>query len=118
MACASDISIPVNERRTRVVFQSQTTTPDDSGGAAVATWVDVSYAWVKMTQKRGNEAYKQQSLVNNDRWEFAGVYGDLKGVTTLHRIFVNGTYYNIRGINNVNFYNITINIDAEEGVVQ
>ena len=118
MSCASDISIPVNERRTRITFQAQTSTPDDSGGSSIATWVTVFSAWVKMTQKRGNEAYKQQALVNNDRWEFAGVYSDLKSITTTHRILVNGIYYNIRCINNVNLYNITIKIDAEEGVVQ
>lgn len=118
MACISDISVPVNERRTLVVFQAQVSVADDSGGSSVATWVNVSSAWVKMTQKRGNEAYKQQALVNHDKWEFAGVYGDLKNITTMHRILVNSVLYNIRSTNNVNLYNVTIKIDAEEGVVQ
>jgi hypothetical protein len=71
-----------------------------------------------MEQSSGNERYKQNALATEASWKFSGNYGDLSGVQTTDRIEVDGTYYNVRSIEDVERREVTIRIRAEEGVTQ
>ena len=117
MKCDKDIAIPAGERRTFISIQRDARTPNGSGGY-VSTFVPTYTAWVLMEQSSGNERFKQNVLATEASWKFSGTYGDLSMVQTTDRIEVDGRYYNIKNIEDVERRQVTIRIRADEGVTQ
>lgn len=117
MKCDKDIAIGAGERRTFIRIHREAKTPNETGGYKV-TFFPYASAWVLMEQASGNERYKQNVLSSEASWKFSGVYGDLSMVQTTDRIEVDGRFFNIRNIEDVERRQVTIRIRADEGVTQ
>lgn len=98
-----------------VTIQSLTQTKDSSGGM-LDSWSTVSDVWAQVSNLSGNEkkltAYGGQ--VGEARTEFVIRY--LAGITHKNRISYNGSYYNIKHVNNWNERNEILIITCDTGV--
>lgn len=117
MKCDKDIAIPAGERLTLIAISREAKTADLSGGYS-NSWVPYATAWVRMEQSGGNERYKQSALTTEESWKFSGAYSDLSQVVCTDRIEVDGIFYNVKNVQDVERRNVTIVIRADTGVTQ
>lgn len=90
----------IGSLRSRVTFQAASYAADGGGGSAVS-WSDVVTVWGQFMPARGRERVNAGRLEDND----SGVLmvrssSEVTGITTEHRVTVDGVAYNIRSITN------------------
>lgn len=106
------------EMRTLVTVQKPVYTDDGAGGKTIGSWVLVMKIYCYRQQKKSWEKYGDGStggrLITTDIWEFTTWYQS--GVTTEHRLMIDGKQWNIRSVENLLDRNKYLRLTAEAGV--
>jgi len=92
-----------------------TNTPDGAGGFS-SVWSTRVNIWCQVTEKSGNETIDGNRLETVETVEFLAHYDST--IVTTDRISYDGSYYNIRRVDDLNRKRQYLKITAESGVAQ
>lgn len=101
--------------REPVTFQSKTLTADGAGGFTEA-WSTITNSPTRalVTQSKGSEAYSHNRIEGRAGVRVVTRYNS--AINEGHAVLIRGIRYNIRSVNNVDFDDDWLEIDAERGV--
>lgn len=123
MACKNSpqaYGVCAGQRNQYVEVERDTYQDDGCGGQEVVSTETVGGFWAAMKNKSVSEPVEGQRKIAKAVTMFTMLYEDWEGlgIVETDRLLHEGTLFNIRGIDDVDFAHVAVNITADRGVVQ
>lgn len=99
---------------TEYVEVQQPIESSDGAGGYATIWANLCHIWCKYDEKGGNESFSSGRLETSTTVEFMTHYRD--DITTQDRLVLDGLYYNITRVENVERKDQWLRITATSGV--